>query len=204
MPETQVPGLLLYENVLSPELEAAIITDLDTRPWDTRIQRRTQHYGYRYPYGGEKRLVSVNSPGASQLAGLYSFSDNPYIVQLQNYMRDNFKLTLDQAIVNEYYHDTGIGKHIDDPILFEEPIVAFSLGSPTVMKFRNRYDKTEIHDIVLSSRSLVIMTGNSRYNYTHEIPRTKTSTIDGQRIPKDDDDYRTISVTYRKVKQLKY
>jgi alkylated DNA repair dioxygenase AlkB len=42
------------------------------------------------------------------------------------------------------------------------------------------------------------MSGDARTEWTHEIPKRKTYTVDGKSIKKDDD-YRRISMTYRTI-----
>jgi len=72
-----------------------------------------------------------------------------------------------QIIINEYVPGQGISKHIDDPKQFGEWIMCISLGSHVEMTFDD-------YDISLNPCSLVVMTGDSRYKYTHQIKSRKS------------------------------
>jgi hypothetical protein len=38
---------------ISAEEERELLKWIDASPWDTRLKRRTQHYGYIYEYGSK-------------------------------------------------------------------------------------------------------------------------------------------------------
>ena len=93
--------------------------------------------------------------------------------------------------INEYVHHQGIGPHIDPPDTFGPEIYGISLGSPAVMRFsRKGYNNI---DVLLNPRSLLVMTGESRYLWHHEIPYTK-SVMGFERRKKG---FRRISITLR-------
>jgi|AntRauTorckE6833_2_1112554.scaffolds.fasta_scaffold77689_1 alkylated DNA repair dioxygenase AlkB len=178
----QVQGLSIQPDVLDAELEAQIIAELDKATWSSSLVRRTQHYGYTYEY--TQRQLSPAQP----ITG--------YLKYLVDWLASNDIINADQVIVNEYMADQGIGKHIDKPELFGSTIVSISLGAPTNFIFRRLKEMVEYE---LPARSLLIMSGPARYEWTHEIPKRKTVTVDGKRVKKDDD-YRRISLTFRSVK----
>lgn len=40
-------GLCLVENFITPAEEAELVAIINKQEWDTRLKRRTQHYGFR-------------------------------------------------------------------------------------------------------------------------------------------------------------
>ena len=62
LPETlAADGLAMHQNFVTPEEAAAIISHVDSAPWDTTIKRRTQHYGRRFDYRN-KTVGDESSP----------------------------------------------------------------------------------------------------------------------------------------------
>lgn len=95
----------------------------------------------------------------------------------------------DQLIVNEYRPGQGIAPHIDCKPCFTDGIASLSLNSGTVMHFRRAY--CDNVDILLPRRSLIILTGEARYNWTHSIvPRLADNGVARQR---------RVSLTFRTV-----
>ena len=94
----------------------------------------------------------------------------------------------DQCIINEYLPGQGISRHIDCVPCFGDRIVSISLLSGCVMEFQ-RYE--EVQELYLEPRSLVLLTGDARYKWTHCIPARK---FDGAR-----ERVRRISLTFRNV-----
>ncbi|KAK2159826.1 hypothetical protein LSH36_145g03039 [Paralvinella palmiformis] len=68
-----------------------------------------------------------------------------------------------------------------------------SLLSSSIMRFVNEKDKDKKADVLLGRRSLYVMSGVARYEYTHEILPDELSVFKGVRIPRD----RRISVISR-------
>ena len=62
------------------------------------------------------------------------------------------------------------------------------------MRFRNRKSRL-LYDVDLAPQSLLVLNGEARYDWTHEIAARKNDLIDGQRRPRG----RRISLTFRKV-----
>jgi alkylated DNA repair dioxygenase AlkB len=187
----QAPGLFLQENVITPEAETQIINWLDAREWSTALPRRTQHFGYVYGYEGANLIPGDKFDG--------------WISILGDYLVNNKVMEeVDQCIVNEYDRDQKIGKHIDGhrgnrSNIFGPRIVSFSLGEDTNFIFCNTLGKEKV-EIYVPRRSILVMTGDSRYTWTHEIPKRLTVKANGRSIKKDDN-YRRISLTFRKTVQ---
>ncbi len=188
---TEVPGLYIQENILTPETETQIIEWFDTREWSTVLPRRTQHFGYLYGYQGTDLTLGDPFEG--------------WITYLSEYLtKHKIMEPIDQCIVNEYDRDQKIGKHIDGkrgnrPNIFGPRIVSISLAADTNFIFTNTQTKQKV-ELYLPRRSLLVMTGDSRYVWTHEIPKRLSIKIDGKWIKKPEN-YRRISLTFRKTVQ---
>lgn len=187
MQSTSVPGLFIQYNVISDKDEKEIIAWLDTQEWSNTLSRRTQHYGYEYSYKGVS-LTSTN-PFVGPLVIIKDFLINNKIMN-----------QVDQCIVNEYYKNQGITKHIDGKSrntgnIFGPIIVSISLNDDTNIVFSKDNTKIEMY---VPKKSLLVMTGDSRYLWTHEIPKRVTVTNDHIVIKKNDD-YRRISLTFRSI-----
>lgn len=177
-------GLSLQLNVITPEKEAEIITWLDTRnydPWSTALSRRTQHFGYEYNYTGK----SI-APGPPMVGP---------ILDLAQYIEKVGLMKPEQCIVNEYFRDQSIAGHTDK-IIFCPVIIGISLGADVVMTFERGIEKFECF---LPRRSMMMITGQARYEWKHGIQKRVTY-IDnlGNKITKPNN-YRRISLTYRSI-----
>lgn len=84
-----------------------------------------------------------------------------------------------QAIINHYTPGEGITPHVDLLTRFADGIVGVSLGSGTVMTFRRVVDEGSASelgegdrwDVYLPERSVLVLTGDARYKWTHGIER---------------------------------
>lgn len=84
---------------------------------------------------------------------------------------------LNQMTVNEYRRGQGIGAHIDTQSAFSDGLISLSLGSDSVMEFRNEKGvKKMVH---LPPRSLLLISGPARYTWSHQIVTRMTDCVDG-------------------------
>lgn len=74
-----------------------------------------------------------------------------------------------QAILNLYQPGEGISAHVDLLDRFGDGIVGVSLGSGCVMQFTSRDD--ERYGIYLPARSVIVLSDEVRYDWTHEIEK---------------------------------
>ncbi|CAH8352465.1 unnamed protein product [Eruca vesicaria subsp. sativa] len=103
----------------------------------------------------------------------------------------------DQLIVNLYQPGEGICAHVD-LLRFEDGIAIVSLESPCVMRFSPaEKGEGEAVDVLLSPGSLILMSGEARYHWKHEINRKQIGfqVWEGEEI----DQKRRISITLRKL-----
>lgn len=187
MAEGSAPeGLYFNPDFISLEEEAELLKWLDSHKWENVNKsnpksRRVQQYGYGYGY----RSHSL-TPGPPM--------EGP-ILDLANRMKATGFIEPIQCIVNEYYRDQGIAAHIDSKN-FGPTVFNVSMGAPAILKFKR---DGEVFDCYLPPRSLVVMTGEARYSWTHEISSNLTYMHKGKKITKPLD-YRRISLTYRELK----
>ncbi|KAL8714571.1 MAG: hypothetical protein Q9220_001519 [cf. Caloplaca sp. 1 TL-2023] len=203
---TSVPGLFLHHNFIDSSEEQAILdflNDPQKCTWRTDLSRRTIHFGGTYC------LMPPRTKSSRQA--------EPEILQAPP-MPQNFDWLIQRmvdadvfkdeqrpqyCIVNEYTGSLGISAHTEN-FQFGEPVVGLSLSSSGPIRFHEltepfdgsvrsgkaaKAQKTgRVFDIPLPSRSLLVMTGPSRWRWQHEIVRSAKG-----RHP----DWKRVSLTFR-------
>ena len=178
-----VPDLLYVADFLSEGEEDHVVTVIDQSAWSSELQRRVQHYGWRYDY----RAREIDS--SMRLGPLPEWA-----ARLARRLVSNRILSEvpDQVIVNEYVGNQGISRHVDSESSFADGIAMISLLESWEMVFREKKKQGRKVLQRLERRSAAIMTGDARYRWTHEIPKRKQ---EPGRVKRG----RRISLTFRKV-----
>lgn len=183
--DMDIPGLIYHPHFVSRDEEFELMERIDRGEWSKSLARRVQQYGWRYDYRRRKldasmRLGELPDWGASLARRLVTegFMDAPP----------------DQIIVNEYRGNQGITKHIDHPS-FAEQVATISLLETWGMVFRFRDRKIEKP---LERGSVAVLTGEARYEWTHEIPKRKSEPVGEGR--KRVNRGRRVSLTFRRAK----
>jgi len=179
------PGARLIRDFVSEQAAGSLLAAIDSSDWRADLKRRVQHYGWRYDYRerrvkNDMRLGPLPEwllPAAEAVGDLPEFDRRP-----------------DQVIVNEYLPGQGISAHVDCEPCFGPAVASLSLGGQTEMVFRNRRSG-ERRPLMLAPLNLLILTGEARYDWTHEIPARKSDMIEGARQPRK----RRVSLTFRTV-----
>src|SRR3989344_3129452 len=166
----QPSGLIYVADLISREEESQLIeffeNDQKKHPWKTagvRAVRLVKHYGYQYPYT-RKLELKLSDPIPSVI--------NDIIIQKLSKIDVLANFKPDQAIVNRYLSGQGISAHADHPELFGDTVVSISLGCKATMIF-NKEGCNKFNQIV-KPRSIYVMQGEARYEWTHEMLKTKT------------------------------
>lgn len=188
---SDIPELYYIDDIITDEYSNQLLQYLDNVGVWSPITERTnsrvvQQYGYKYNY--------VNRNNNMELAETFPEIFSQLISKLQQKITEyNISASTDfnQIIVNNYNPGQGINKHIDSKT-FGSIIGCYTIGSGATMRFRR---KDQIIDLYVKPNSLYIMSGESRYLWTHEMPSTKTDKINGVRVARD----RRISITFRFV-----
>ncbi|XP_071411017.1 tRNA (carboxymethyluridine(34)-5-O)-methyltransferase ALKBH8 isoform X3 [Pithys albifrons albifrons] len=179
VPTSSPPGLMVIEKIISPEEERKMLESIDwTGDEDTQNaqktlkHRRVKHFGYEFRY--DNNNVDKNKP----LPGGLPEICNQFLEKClkQGYIKHK----PDQLTINQYEPGQGIPPHIDTHSAFEDEIISLSLGSEIVMHFKHPDGHTVA--LMLPRCSLLVMTGESRYLWTHGITPRKYDIIQASEL----------------------
>ncbi|XP_053668332.1 alkylated DNA repair protein alkB homolog 8 [Anopheles marshallii] len=195
--------LILERNFIDETMEKLLLEAVNSEDSEeTNVQlsktlkhRKVKHFGYEFVYGTNN--VDKTKPLDRKIPSVC----NELWHRLQNLhpeLRWHFP---DQLTVNQYEPGQGIPPHVDTHSAFDDPILSLSLGSDIVMEFKQPSSGKQVC-VDLPSRSLLIMAGESRYDWTHGITPRKMDTIPS---PNGDLTVRKrrvrVSLTFRKLLQ---
>lgn len=180
-----VPGLTVAPDYLGVDVERHLLATIDDQPWLTDLQRRVQHYGYRYDYKARKVAADMFLGPLPDWAGQLA----------SRLFREGwFERQPDQLIVNEYQPGQGITKHVDCVPCFGPTIASLSLGSSCMLDLENK-QAGQKHSVPLAPRSLFLLQREARYQWTHAVPARKKDSIGGKTAIRN----RRVSLTFRTV-----
>jgi alkylated DNA repair dioxygenase AlkB len=179
-----VKGLRYVADFITPEQQDALVRQIDAAPWLGDLRRRVQHYGYKYDY--KVRAVDVSM----RLGPLPEWAAEIVRLARERGLTDEEP---DQVIVNEYEPGQGIASHIDCKPCFTGTILSLSLLSPCVLDFKHK--ERQVVPVLLEPRSMMVMQGEARYDWTHGLAARKTDLYGGRRVVRG----RRVSLTIRKV-----
>jgi alkylated DNA repair dioxygenase AlkB len=180
-----IDGLKLIPGFISIEEEQDLIKAIDSEYWLDDLQRKVQHYGYKYDYRARRIDASFH------IGDLPSWSI-PVARRIE--AEGTIDYGLDQLIINNYEPGQGIAMHIDCEPCFEDTIFSLSLNSDIVMILQS-VNSNKKHEVLLKRRSLLIISGESRYKFLHGIANRNSDVFNEQKRQRK----RRISMTYRKV-----
>ncbi|MCJ1456917.1 hypothetical protein MMC28_007283 [Mycoblastus sanguinarius] len=201
-----VPGLSVYASFINPAEEQrilAFLNDPSRCTWRTDLSRRTMHFGGTYCLMPSKS-DGVDSVEAEILQAPPMPEELSWLIQRMvdaSMFSDNQRPQY--CIVNEYTGNMGIAAHTEN-FQFGEPVVGLSLLSDCPIRFHElarpsdgsvrsgkagKAEKTGRKlDVFVSGRSLLVMRGESRWKWQHEILRSKKGRGAG---------WKRISLTFR-------
>lgn len=198
---TDIPGLYIITDFIDLKTEQSLMSEIDKNQWSNDLARRTQQYGFKYNYKSRRidktmqceAIPEFIQPLLPKIAALTTSDFKNDEKTTEANAKQLFAQHIDQCIINEYKPGQGIGAHVDCTPCFKETVCSLSLNSAAAMVFANckRRDlgKLEFH---LPRRSLVLMTGPARYEWTHQIPSRRSDPQSGARR-------RRVSLTFRAV-----
>ncbi len=187
--DTSVPGLALHRGFITPSEEQnilAFLNDPSKCKWRTDLSRRTMHFGGIYCLMPNK---AESQPAKPQILPAPPMPEElNWLIQR---MVDALVFPEDRkpqyCIVNEYTGSLGISAHTEN-FQFGEPVVGLSLLSSCPIRFQEltkpfdgsvrsgkagKAKKTgRIEDVLMPGRSLLVMRGESRWKWQHEIVRS--------------------------------
>ncbi|XP_050416863.1 alkylated DNA repair protein alkB homolog 8 isoform X2 [Patella vulgata] len=169
------PGLILLKDFISEEKEDQLLKYIEWQEGtdqDFKL-RKVKHYGYEFDYA--VNIVDPNKPLAQGIPDIcHDFLHKAKDMSVIKYIPD-------QLTISQYPPGQGMLSHVDTVGDFEDGIMLLSLGSQVLMEFH--HPKGEHLSLVLPPRSLLVMTGESTYRWSHGITPQKTDIInsaDGQ------------------------
>ena len=164
-----ISGLQYVPGYLDPATHDNLLTAADLDPWLMSVDHGVRVYGYRYSHANRAAFrIGELPPWVSELAvGL---------------CRDGFLPKVpDQMVANDYPPGSGIFAHVDQAV-FGDVVASVSLGSTCVMRFAHREsDRSE--ELLLEPRSVIVLSGDARWAWQHEIPARAIGTWQGTEIP---------------------
>ncbi|XP_066140691.1 alkylated DNA repair protein alkB homolog 8 [Euwallacea fornicatus] len=164
------PGLILIDNFvnLCEEQQLLDLCTFNEGTLNTMKNRQVKHYGFEFLYTINN--VDKNKP----LIEVVPTETNFLWSKLGKHKKEFENFKPNQLTINHYMPGQGIPHHIDTHSAFEDPIACLSLGSAIVMEFKT---ENKHINIMLPQRSLLIMSKESRYNWTHGIVPRKFDVV---------------------------
>lgn len=185
-PSARIPGLVVLPEFISQHDEQELLALLERdggAHWKNTVKaRQVQHFGFEFSY--ETRRCDERAPLVEMPPAMRALTARIPATLLD---------APDQITVNEYKPGQGIAAHIDTHSAFTDAIASLSLENEIVMEFRHPDGRLE--SVLCQPRSLLVMTGAARYEWTHAIPPRMFDVIDGERV----DRKRRVSITFRKI-----
>ncbi|CAI8586826.1 unnamed protein product [Vicia faba] len=154
-PIEEVKGLWMLRNFLSIHQQSRLLSAIESEQWFTQPSiNQAMRFGYQnLPHWAIKLSHSIHRSCSES-----SFLP-PNLLQREP--------LFDQMIANFYQPGEGIAPHVD-LLRFEDAIAIVSLESSCVMHFSLEEQSVPV---LLTPGSLVIMFGDARYLWNHEINR---------------------------------
>uniref|UniRef100_A0A7S1FL10 Alpha-ketoglutarate-dependent dioxygenase AlkB-like domain-containing protein n=1 Tax=Corethron hystrix TaxID=216773 RepID=A0A7S1FL10_9STRA len=187
---SSVPGLFLFEDFITEEEEKEIIRHLDgvecTKntnndnkshdeqpqflPWKP-CRFNGQHRGKRWGVHcslRDRKVYPAERPLPAPIRNI--------IKKMKNHPRLKYSImrrcTPNEANAIDYRRERGdhLQSHVDDRQLSKELIVNLSLAGDCLMTFRHQRTRTVASKkVLLKRRTLQVLTGGARYDYSHGI-----------------------------------
>ncbi len=183
-----IDGLSYRPGFLDDAAQRQLLAHIDATPWRQDLERRVQHYGWRYDYRSR------------QIAADMKIGPLPdWLATVARRLYDEsglFERPPDQAIVNEYRPGQGIALHADRDC-FGPAVATLSLGDDWEMRLRPPVADGGDRCLLLMRGSALVMFGEARRRWRHGIDKRKNERDAAGLRPRR----RRLSVTFRTVLQ---
>lgn len=184
---TPPQGFHYFPNIVTKELSKEILDYFHAHPEEMRpvfgpASRHVRQYGFSYNYSDKKKNVKIDPfPSCIQkLIGLIVDTTPPEL-QSNSDDSDDSDDYFDQCIANRYMPGEGIGKHIDHP-RFGNVIACFTLQSGIEIEFD--HPRKGVFKAYVEPRSLYVMRGVARTQWSHQIRPRKNDVVNGIVTPR--------------------
>jgi alkylated DNA repair dioxygenase AlkB len=176
-----IGGLQYFRQYLSQETHDRLLAAVDAHLWQQSVDHGVQVYGYHYNHRkGAAYRIGELPPWAHELA-MRLWADG-LVPGLPN-----------QMVANDYPPGAGIFAHIDQAV-FGDTVASVSLGSTCLMRFWDGGSERS-EECLLEPRSVLILSGEARWRWKHEIPAQGVDTWRNQDRARS----RRVSLTFRMV-----
>lgn len=174
-----IDGVHVFEEVITPEEEAAIVSSIDKTEWvNSQSGRRKQDFGPKLNF--KKKKVNL-----SGFAGLPSYVKDIWERLTNQYGKDGGVLSnfLPVELCNLEYdpsRGSSIEPHFDDFWVWGTRLVTLNYLSPTALTLtrppkEDNEDSTDEEEseiaIIMNPRSLLVLSGDARFKWLHEVKR---------------------------------
>jgi len=151
---TEINGLYYIKNVITPEFETDLIRFAEQFEWT--------------PVAGS-RLVQQYKNTTSDKKIPQIYLDLANILDMGH---------ANHVLISKYPPGSGMQPRITSPC-FSETLVSVSLASPITIVFKRGKNS---YPIYLEPRSAVVLKGDARYLWTHEVHPVDFDIVDGQHV----------------------
>ena len=168
-------GLKLIENFITPEDESRIINRLLSFEKSRLAKRSILQFGRKIDFATKRYVIYLFFYFVTKHLdfSISSFVDDipeellPVLSKISELTSEKY----DQILINFYDPGDSFPSHVDDPIAYGDTICSLSLLSDYNINFKNYIgDRTgDRFDLNLPRRSLLVMSGDARYNWKHGI-----------------------------------
>lgn len=154
------PGAYILTDFVNVDEETLLIDVIGRSFTGSLKHRAVKHFGYEFLYNSNN--VDLSKPLEESIPMKYDF----LWMRLKDKGPALNWYKPDQLTVNQYMPGHGIPQHVDTHSAFDDPILSLSLESDIVMDFRKNEERLSV---LLPRFSLLILSGESRYDWTHGI-----------------------------------
>lgn len=183
-----LPGLFLLKNFISEDEERFLLSSLEAHPspWEhSKFNGHcfTKRFGVHTEFYGKDRhcreIDPERNPGEHNIPAFTTFlfdrlkllpaliaqTDPKLAAELTKFAPNEFNANAYAKAQNHY-----LTRHVDDRQLSGPLLANLSMGSEVVMRYMLEKDPKQVVDVTLPPRTLQIVAGEARFNWTHEIP----------------------------------
>ena len=167
-------GLKIIEEFITPDEEIDLLKSFNWEEKTILKNRQVRHFGKEFVYGSN--MIAEND------SKIKPFPET-WTTLIQRSINQEYQQRWpDQCTVNRYLPGQGIPPHVDNHNCCDDTILSLSLGSDVIMNFV-RLDDPDRKTITINlpPRSLMIMSDEARYIYTHGIVPRNSDIINSNR-----------------------
>jgi len=209
--EQGIPGLHILTDFVTAEEEQGLLAFLDQQEWRSDLARRVIHYGGTYCLMPPRTATPEERKQVESTVLTAHSMPNQLDFVVSRMIGRGFYTNAsapEYCIVNEYKDRQGISAHVEN-FRFRSPVCGLTLVEGDWMRFHElkkpndgsvrsgkaaQAEKTgRVKDVWMPRRSLLVMEGEAREKWQHEIMRSKR----GRNAP----GWRRISLTFRTNKE---